>query len=124
MVCSPMNIERSPDSQAAFEESLRALLDREDYILRGVTDGARFDRYVRSLVKTLIRMAKANAGFENTGHYQEHDRQRSHRHAPCQVRRILQDLVVRRDRLDRDPHVAQQPPQRAPSRFRVRHRVR
>lgn len=70
MVCSLVNSERSTASQIAFAESLRALLDRDDYVWRGINDDRRFDRYVRSFAKKLIGMAKANAGFENTGHYQ------------------------------------------------------
>lgn len=70
MVCSLVKAERMTASQDAFADGLRALLDRDDYVWRGVCDDTRFDRHVRSFVKKLVKMTKANAGFENTGHYQ------------------------------------------------------
>jgi hypothetical protein len=70
MVCSLVKSEKTTATEDAFACGLRALLDRDDYIWRGVYDDVRFDRHVRSVVRKLIRMTKANAGFENTGHYQ------------------------------------------------------
>ncbi len=60
----------APDDQKAFMEALRGLLDRDTYIWRGVYDDDRFDRHVRSYARKLIRMAKANEGFEKTLRYQ------------------------------------------------------
>lgn len=70
MVCSLVKTEKITVTQDAFSNALRALLDRDEYSWRGVCDDDRFDRHVRSFVKKLIRMTEANAGFENTGHYQ------------------------------------------------------
>ncbi|CAN5323551.1 hypothetical protein BH10PSE15_BH10PSE15_15880 [soil metagenome] len=58
------------DTQAGFAAALRALLDRDDFIWRGVYNDTRFDRHVRSYVRKLAKMAKTNTGFGNTTHYQ------------------------------------------------------
>lgn len=70
MVCSLMRGKASVDSQSAFVDDVRALLERDEFIGRGVYNDTRFDRHVRSYAKKLIRMAKTNVGFENTTHYQ------------------------------------------------------
>jgi hypothetical protein len=70
MVCTLLTVKTSTDAQQAFAVDLRMLLDRDDYIWRGVSDDTRFDRHVRAYIKKLIRMTKANAGFENVTHYQ------------------------------------------------------
>ncbi|MGF7150846.1 hypothetical protein FHS96_004507 [Sphingomonas zeicaulis] len=72
LVCSHFRTKDkdAPDDQKAFMEALRGLLDRETYIWRGVYDDGRFDRHVRSYIRKLIKMAKANEGFEKTLRYQ------------------------------------------------------
>lgn len=70
MVCSLVKSEKITATQDGFARELGALLDRDGYSWRGVHDDARFDRHVGSFVKKLIRMTKANVGFDNTGHYQ------------------------------------------------------
>jgi hypothetical protein len=71
MVCSLLLKAGEPISAAEpFLGQLRALLDRDDYVWRGVYDDARFDRHVRSFIKRLIKMAKTNDGFGNIAHYQ------------------------------------------------------
>ena len=70
MVCSLMRAKKSIDSQSAFGEDVRALLERDEFIWRGVYNDTRFDRHVRTYAKKLIRMAKTNVGFENVAHYQ------------------------------------------------------
>ena len=70
MVCSLMNRDTAVATRDAFADGLRILLDRDDYVWRGVHDDIRFDRHVRSLIRRLIRMTKANSGFENVAHYQ------------------------------------------------------
>ncbi len=56
--------------QAAFADRLKALLGEDDYPVTGVHDDRRFERHVRANLRKLAKMAKANAGFENTLHYQ------------------------------------------------------
>jgi hypothetical protein len=69
MVCSLVAGSAS-DSRASLLEALRALLDRDDYVWRGIYDDTRFDRHVRSFIKKLVRMTKVNDGFTNVAHYQ------------------------------------------------------
>ncbi|GGE72005.1 hypothetical protein [Sphingomonas prati] len=70
MVCTLLKGKPAVDDQQAFAGELRALLERDDYVWRGVYDDTRFDRHVRTFVRKLIRMAKTNDGFENVAHYQ------------------------------------------------------
>jgi hypothetical protein len=70
MVCASVKNPSSTDNQGAFLADLKALLDRNDYVWRGVYNDTRFDRHVRAYVRKLTKMAKANAGFERTGRYQ------------------------------------------------------
>lgn len=70
MVCSLLNSPASTGSADALLSALRALLERDDYVWRGVYDDRKFDRHVRSFIKKLVKMAKANDGFGNLAHYQ------------------------------------------------------
>lgn len=70
MVCALVMRGRSDWSQAALLESLKVLPERDDYPGRGVYNDMRFDRHVRSYIKKLVRMVKANDGFANVAHYQ------------------------------------------------------
>jgi hypothetical protein len=70
MVCSLMNRKGVADTQAAFAAALAAILERDEYIWRGVYNDTRFDRHVRSYARKLVKMAKTNTGFENVAHYQ------------------------------------------------------
>lgn len=70
MVCSLIERAAATETADSLLSELRALLDRDDYIWRGVYDDTRFDRHVRSYVKKLVKMTKANEGFGNVGHYQ------------------------------------------------------
>ena len=70
MVCTLMKAKGSMDDRAAFADDLRALLDRDDFIWRGVYDDTRFDRHVRTYVRKLVRMTKVNEGFGKIGRYQ------------------------------------------------------
>ena len=53
-----------------FADRLKALLDQDEYSRPGVHDDRRFEREVRSCLRKLIRMTKANTGFENLSRYQ------------------------------------------------------
>lgn len=70
MVCSILLRKPSMDDRKAFADDLRALLDRDDYIWRGVYDDTRFDRHVRSYIRKLVKMIRTNEGFEKIGRYQ------------------------------------------------------
>lgn len=70
MVCAGLLRRTNMDDQAAFAADLRALLDRDEYIWRGVYDDTRFDRHVRAYVRKLIKMTKTNEGFDRLGRFQ------------------------------------------------------
>ena len=70
MVCTLLKAKVPADDAAPFLAELDALLDRDEYIWRGVYDDRRFDRHVRTYLKKLLRMTKTNAGFGNMTHYQ------------------------------------------------------
>lgn len=70
MVCTTLLSKRSTDNREAFAQNLRALLEQDEYLWRGVYDDRMFDRHVRLHVRKLLRMTKTNKGFEKTGHYQ------------------------------------------------------
>ena len=70
LVCSIVAKGAAADARDSFVAALRSLLDREEYIWRGVYNDTRFDRHVRAYVKKLIRMTKSHDGFANIAHYQ------------------------------------------------------
>lgn len=70
MVCSAMSRGGAADLQSAFARELQTMLERDEYVWRGVYNDARFDRHARTFLRKLIRMTKANAGFENTLRHQ------------------------------------------------------
>lgn len=70
MVCAALKAGTAADSQAAFSDALKNLLERDHYIWRGVYDDARFERHVRSYLRKLVKMGRDNAGFEQTRRYQ------------------------------------------------------
>lgn len=70
MVCTFLKGNAATDGQSAFAAALKALLERDDYVWRGVYDDGRFDRHVRSYIRKLQKMARDNTGFERTGRYQ------------------------------------------------------
>jgi hypothetical protein len=70
MVCTLLKGKEAVNDQGAFTDALKALLDRDDYLWRGVYDDRRFDRHVRSTIRKLMKMTKANDGFGNLARYQ------------------------------------------------------
>ena len=70
MVCTLLKSKEAVNIQGAFSDELKALLDRDEYIWRGVYDDRRFDRHVRSTIRKLLKMTKANDGFGNVARYQ------------------------------------------------------
>lgn len=55
--------------QAALVDALKALLERDDFVWRGVYDDGRFDRHARGYVRKLIKMARANDGWADLRRY-------------------------------------------------------
>lgn len=70
MVCAGLRGKAAVDSQAELAAELKALLERDEYIWRGVYDDQRFDRHVRTAIRKLIKMTKTNEGFANTRRFQ------------------------------------------------------
>lgn len=64
LVCTAMRGEATTATPDGLVAALRALLDRDDYVWRGVYDDARFDRHVRTYARGLVKMAATNSGFE------------------------------------------------------------
>lgn len=69
-VCRAAMAPGATDDQVRFADRLKALLDQDDYRHAGAHDDRRFDREVRSYLRKLIKMTKANTGFENRLRYQ------------------------------------------------------
>lgn len=70
MICALLLAKNATADQKAFADALRALLERDEYVYRGVYDDTWFDRHVRSYLRKLAKMAKTNEGFDKTGRYQ------------------------------------------------------
>jgi len=70
MVCTSLKDKAAVDAQADMAAELKTLLDRDDFIWRGVYDDQRFDRHVRTAIRKLIKMTKTNEGFGNTRRFQ------------------------------------------------------
>lgn len=70
MICAALKGTDAVAGQGAFAEALKALLDRDDHVWRGVYDDSRFDRHVRAYIRKLLKMTRENSGFEHTRRYQ------------------------------------------------------
>jgi predicted RNase H-like nuclease (RuvC/YqgF family) len=70
MVCALLRGKEATNAQSALSAELKALLDRDEYVGRGVYNDERFERHMRSYIRKLIKMTKDNAGFENVRRYQ------------------------------------------------------
>ncbi len=68
-VCRNLKAAADKD-QAAFADRLKQLLGQDEYPVTGIYDDRRFERSVRANLRKIAKMAKANAGFENTLRYQ------------------------------------------------------
>ena len=69
-VCALLRGKAATNIQKDFAAELKSLLDRDEYVGRGVYDDDRFERHVRSYIRKLIKMTRDNVGFENTKRYQ------------------------------------------------------
>lgn len=69
-VCRAVRGNEAMASQERFGQRLKELLDQDEYHRPGVHDDRRFEREVRSYLRKLIKMTKANTGFGNTARYQ------------------------------------------------------
>lgn len=58
------------NDQAAFARRLKELIAQDDYPVTGIHDDRRFERYVRSHLRKLSSMTRANEGFAKLSHHQ------------------------------------------------------
>ena len=70
MVCALLKDKDATNGQSEFSAELKSLLDRDEYVCRGVYNDERFERHVRTCIRKLIKMTRDNAGFQNTRRYQ------------------------------------------------------
>lgn len=69
-VCSRLKSADCTNDQALFALRLKELLAQDEYQIASVHDDAKFERHVRSHLRKLAKMTKANDGFEKTLRYQ------------------------------------------------------
>jgi len=58
------------NDQAAFATRLKELIRQDDYPATSTYDDMRFERHVRTYLRKLAKMTKANEGFEKTLRHQ------------------------------------------------------
>jgi hypothetical protein len=58
------------NAQAALTARLKELIGQDEYPATGVYDDIRFERHVRTYLRQLAKMTKANEGFEKTLRHQ------------------------------------------------------
>lgn len=56
--------------QAAFATRLKELISQDEYPATSTYDDTRFERHVRTYLRKLAKMTKANEGFEKTLRHQ------------------------------------------------------
>lgn len=63
-VCRALKGVESVNDQAAFAARLKELIAQDDYPATSIHDDVRFERHVRTYLRKLAKMTKANEGFE------------------------------------------------------------
>lgn len=69
-VCRALKRADRTNDQAAFAARLKELIGEDDYPAAGLNDEVRFERYVRTYLRKLAKMTKANEGFDKTFRHQ------------------------------------------------------
>jgi hypothetical protein len=69
-VCRALQDTECTDEQAMFAARLKQLIGQDDYQATGINDDERFTRHVRTQLRKLAKMTKANEGFDKTLRYQ------------------------------------------------------
>ena len=69
-VCRALRNADCTNEQAGFAKRLKELIGQDEYPATSTYDDARFERHVRSHLRKLARMTKANEGFEKTLRHQ------------------------------------------------------
>ncbi|MES2336831.1 MAG: hypothetical protein V4537_01900 [Pseudomonadota bacterium] len=69
-VCRALKSADCTNEQAAFAARLKDLIRQDDYPATGLHDDIRFERHVRTCLRKLAGMTRANEGFEKTFRHQ------------------------------------------------------
>lgn len=69
-VCRALGNDDCTNNQAALAARLKQLIARDEYPATGLYDDDRFERHVRTYLRKLAKMTKANDGFHKTLHHQ------------------------------------------------------
>ena len=69
-VCHALRNADCTSGQATLATRLKELIGLDDYPATGLHDDVRFERHVRTYLRKLAEMTKANQGFENTLRHQ------------------------------------------------------
>lgn len=69
-VCRALQSAGCTDHQAGFASRIKALIGEDEYRVTGIHDDERFERHVRTALRKVARMVKANDGFGNLSRYQ------------------------------------------------------
>ncbi len=69
-VCRTLKDDDSTADQTAFAARLKHLIAQDDYPATGLNDEDRFERHVRTYLRKVAKMTKANEGFEKTLRHQ------------------------------------------------------
>lgn len=69
-VCRVLKNADCTDEQAAFAKRVKELVSQDDYPATSTYDDARFERHIRSYLRKLAKMTKANEGFEKVLRHQ------------------------------------------------------
>ena len=64
-VCRALKSADCTDNQTALTARLKELVAQDDYPATGLHDDVRFERHVRTYLRRLAKMTKANEGYEN-----------------------------------------------------------
>ena len=65
-VCRALTSADCTNDQAALAARLKELIGEDEYPATGLHDDIRFERHVRTYLRKLVKMTKANEGFEKT----------------------------------------------------------
>lgn len=68
--CAALKNADCTNDQAAFAARVKELIGRDEYPATGLYDDVRFERHVRTYLRKLAKMTKANDGFDKTLHHQ------------------------------------------------------
>ncbi len=68
--CRALTGDACTNDQAAFAARLKELIGQDEYPATGIHDDLRFERHVRTYLRKVAKMTKANEGFERTFRHQ------------------------------------------------------